>query len=105
MKIALVAAFRSFSGDSMSRVTERGQITIDRRARRELGVQPGMIAYQRVANGRLEVVFLPAPHHRSLFGAFHREGEPPKVLTGDDLEAAVIDAVAGKHRPPRAEHA
>lgn len=77
-----------------SRVSERGQITLDRAAREQLGVRPGMIAYQRVVDGRLEVIFLPAPHRRSLSGVFSRPGEPPKVVTGDDLEAAVIEAVA-----------
>ncbi len=77
-----------------SRVSERGQITIDHSARRDLGVQTGMVAYQRVVAGRLEVVFLPAPHRRSLAGVLHREGEEPKVLTRADVEAAVAEAVA-----------
>ncbi|HET8629649.1 MAG TPA: hypothetical protein VFL91_19700 [Thermomicrobiales bacterium] len=79
-----------------SRVSERGQITIDREARRELGVEPGMIAYQRVVDGHLEVLFLPAPHRRSLYGALHREGEEPQVLTRDQLEEAVMEAIAAE---------
>jgi bifunctional DNA-binding transcriptional regulator/antitoxin component of YhaV-PrlF toxin-antitoxin module len=35
-----------------SRVSESGQITIDRDIRKKLGVEPGMIAYQRVVAGR-----------------------------------------------------
>ena len=77
-----------------SQVSERGQITIDRAIREQLGVRPGMVAYQRVVDGRLEVIFLPAPHRESLFGVFHREGEPPKVVTGEDLEEAVMEAIA-----------
>lgn len=77
-----------------SRVSERGQITIDRAAREQLGVRPGMVAYQRVVAGHLEVVFLPAPHRESLYGVFHREGEPPRVTTGDELEEAVMEAIA-----------
>ncbi len=77
-----------------SRVSERGQITIDRTVRTQLGVQPGMVAHQRVVGGRLEVMFLPAPHHRSLFGALHQEGEQPKVIDSDALEEAVIEALA-----------
>lgn len=77
-----------------SHVSERGQITIDRAIRRQLGIQPGMVAYQRVVGGCLEVIFLPAPHCRSLFGAFHRSGEEPRALTPDQLEEAVMEAIA-----------
>ena len=77
-----------------SQVSERGQITIDRAARQQLGVQPGMVAYQRVVSGRLEVIFLPAPHRRSLYGALHREGEEPQVTTSDEIEEAVMEAIA-----------
>jgi bifunctional DNA-binding transcriptional regulator/antitoxin component of YhaV-PrlF toxin-antitoxin module len=80
--------------DVASRVSERGQITIDLGARKQLGVQPGMIAYQRVVDERLEVLFLPAPHSRSLSGVLHREGEGLKVRTGADLEEAVMEALA-----------
>ena len=77
-----------------SQVSERGQITIDRAIREQLGVQPGMVAYQRIVGGRLEVVFLPAPHRRSLFGALRREGAPPLVTTRAQIEEAVMEAVA-----------
>lgn len=79
-----------------SRVSERGQITIDHACRRLLGVQPGMLAYQRIVDGHLEVIFLPPPHRRSLFGALHRDGEPPLVTTAEQLEQAVMEAVAEK---------
>jgi hypothetical protein len=49
-------------------VNARGQITIDRAARRALAVQPGMVAVQMVVDDHLEVYFLPEPHQRSLFG-------------------------------------
>lgn len=77
-----------------SQVSERGQITIDRMIRDQLGIRPGMIAYQRAVGGRLEVIFLPAPHRESLYGVLHQEGEPPKVVSSDDLEEAVIEAIA-----------
>ncbi len=86
-----------------SQVSERGQITIDQAARKQLGVLPGMIAYQRVVSGKLEVIFLPAPHRRSLSGALHREGEEPMVLTGDDLEEAVMEAIAEEHERTQAD--
>ena len=78
------------------RVSERGQIAIDREARKQLGVEPGMVAYQRVVDGHLEVFFLPKPHRRSLSGIFKIEGEEPKVVTGDQLEEAVIEALAAE---------
>jgi hypothetical protein len=53
-----------------------------------------MVAYQRVVSGRLEVIFLPAPHRRSLYGALHREGEEPQATTADELEDAVMEAIA-----------
>lgn len=83
-----------------SQVSNRGQITIDRAARRQLGIQPGMLAYQRGVNGRLEVIFLPASHRRSLLGVFHRQGETPKVTTNAALEEAVMEAIAEEHARP-----
>ncbi|MEP7378022.1 MAG: AbrB/MazE/SpoVT family DNA-binding domain-containing protein [Chloroflexota bacterium] len=51
-----------------SRVGERGQITIDKRIREELGVYAGDRAVQHVEDGRVIVEFVPAPHRRSLAG-------------------------------------
>jgi bifunctional DNA-binding transcriptional regulator/antitoxin component of YhaV-PrlF toxin-antitoxin module len=50
-------------------VSDRGQITVDKSARRALRVQPGMVAVQVVVGDHLEVYFLPPVHDRSLFGA------------------------------------
>jgi len=83
-----------------SKVTERGQITIDKGIRKQFGVKPGMLAYQRVTDGRLEIIFLPAPHARSQSGVFYRAGAPPGPMTGAELEQAVMEAVAEKHAPP-----
>lgn len=77
-----------------SQVSDRGQITIDREIRDRLGVHPGMIAHQRIVGGLLEVIFLPAPHRKSLFGALHRDGESALVDSTDDIERAVIEAIA-----------
>ncbi|MBI2953345.1 MAG: AbrB family transcriptional regulator [Chloroflexi bacterium] len=76
-----------------SYVSERGQITIDRAVRKKLGVRPGMVAHQRVVSGHLEVIFLPVPHQRSLYGVFHKEGEKPKVSTREELDEAVMEAI------------
>lgn len=82
---------------AVSQVSERGQITIDRSIRKKLGVKPGMIAYQRVVDGRLEIAFLPGPHRESLAGILRREGTPPGPMTGEELEQAVMEAVAEKY--------
>ena len=52
-----------------SRVGERGQITIEKAIREELGVYAGDEAVQRVEDGRIVVEIVPARHHRSLAGA------------------------------------
>ena len=51
-----------------SKVGERGQITIEKGIREELGVYAGDRAVQWVEDGHLVVTFVPAPHRRSLFG-------------------------------------
>ncbi len=51
-----------------SRVGERGQITIEKQIREELGVYSGDHAIQRVEDGRVVVEFVPGPHRRSLAG-------------------------------------
>ena len=51
-----------------SRVGERGQITLEKAIREELGVYAGDLAIQRVENGRVVVEFVPAPHRRSVAG-------------------------------------
>ena len=82
-----------------SQVSDRGQITVDKTIRKRLGVKPGMIAYQRVVEGwKLEIIFLPAPHRESQFGVFFREGEPPGPMTGEELEEAVMEAIAEEQR-------
>ena len=89
-----------------SRVSDRGQITIDRPAREELGIRPGMVAHQRVVDGRLEVIFLPESHHESLYGVFQDEGRSQaRALLPEELEEAVMAAVAQDHEQAAAPHA
>jgi len=52
-----------------STVGERGQITIEKAIREELGVYAGDEAVQRVENGRIVIEIVPARHRRSLAGA------------------------------------
>ena len=52
-----------------SRVGERGQITIERAIREELGIHAGDEAVQRIEDGRLVVEIVPGRRRRSLAGA------------------------------------
>ena len=52
-----------------SRVGERGQVTIEKAIREQLGVYAGDQAVQRVEDGRVVIEFVPAPHRRSLLGS------------------------------------
>ena len=53
-----------------STVGERGQVTIEKAIREQLGVYAGDQAVQRIEDGRVVIEFVPAPHRRSLAGAF-----------------------------------
>ena len=56
-----------------SRVGERGQVTIEKQIREELGVYAGDSAIQRVEGGRVVIEFVPGPHNRSLAGSLKRK--------------------------------
>ena len=76
-----------------SKVGERGQITIEKAIRDELGIKPKDIAVQEVVDGKVIVHFLPAPHRRSLRGIL--KGKPRRPMnTRQQIEEAVGDAVA-----------
>ncbi len=69
-------------------VGERYQITIDKKVREELGVQPGDRAIERVEDGRLVVTFVPRPHRESLLGALKKPGVRPVEDWQESKEAA-----------------
>ncbi len=52
-----------------SRVGDRGQITIEKAIREELGIYAGDEAVQRVEDGRIVIEMVPGRHTRSLAGA------------------------------------
>jgi len=78
----------------VSQVSERGQITIERSIRDQLGIEAGMVAYQSVVNGRLEVVFLPAPHRESLYGVLRVDTKASAPKSRAEIGEAVREAVA-----------
>jgi AbrB family looped-hinge helix DNA binding protein len=51
-----------------SRVGERGQITIEKGIREELGIYAGDETVQRVEDGRIVIEVIPGRHRRSLAG-------------------------------------
>ena len=80
-----------------TQVSTRGQITVDRQARRALLVAPGMVAVQFVVDDHLEVYFLPAPHRRSLFGVLSRcEDRAPQEWAA--LEERAAQTIAAEAR-------
>lgn len=52
-----------------SRVGERGQITLEKSIRDELGIYAGDQAVQRVEDGRIVIEVIPGRHNRSLAGS------------------------------------
>ena len=67
-------------------VGERFQITIDRRIRERLGVEPGDLAVERIEDGRLVIEFMPRTHDRSLRG----------ILKGNQRPSGSTDSAAEK---------
>lgn len=59
-------------------VGERFQITIDKRAREKLGIEPGDRAIEWVEDGHLVVYFMPKPHNDSLLGIFKDPTRPSR---------------------------
>ncbi len=75
-----------------SRVGERGQITIEKQIRQELGVYSGDQAIQRVEDGRVVVEFVPGPHRRSLAGVLAgKVTKRPHDESWDALREATAD--------------
>jgi AbrB family looped-hinge helix DNA binding protein len=67
-------------------VGDRFQITIDKRVREQLGIQPGDHAFEYIEDGLLIVEFLPKSHDRSLRG----------ILKRPDVQAGSTDSAAEK---------
>lgn len=81
-----------------SRVGERGQITIEKHIREELGIYAGDETIQRIEDGRIVVDVVPGRHSRSLAGsaAPHIRRHPP-----DESWSALRDAAWAAPDPDR----
>jgi len=82
-----------------SRVGERGQITIEKSIREELGIYTGDEAVQRIEDGRIVIEMVPGRHWRSLAGAAakHIRRRP-----ADESWEALRDAAWATPDPDRA---
>lgn len=81
-----------------SRVGERGQVTIEKRIREELGVYAGDEAVQRVEGGRVVIEFVPGPHRRSLAAALRAK---VTLHPADDRWSVLRDAAREAPDPDR----
>lgn len=84
-----------------TKVGPRGQITIEKSIRDQLGIKPKDVAVQEVVNGRLTVYFLPAPHRRSLRGILKPRPKRPIrdwKRAQQIVERAVAEEVMGRMR-------
>ena len=82
----------------ISRVGERGQITIAKAIREELGIYAGDETVQRVEDGRIVIEVVPGRHHRSLAGSLRDKAtRRPK----DESWSAVRDAAWATPDPDR----
>ncbi len=81
-----------------STVGERGQVTIEKAIREELGIYGGDIAVQRLEGRRVVIEFVPAPHRRSLAGALR---DKVRRTPTDETWPALRDAAASTPDPDR----
>ena len=81
-----------------SRVGERGQVTIEKAIREELGVYAGDEAVQRIENGRVVIEFVPAPHDKSLAGMLRDKVQRRPM---DESWPALRDAAGATPDPDR----
>jgi len=73
----------------VSRVGERGQITIEKAIREELAIYAGDETVQRVEDGRIVIDVVPGRHRRSMAGTLRdKVGRTPPDETWEALRQA-----------------
>ena len=81
-----------------SRVGDRGQITIAKAIREELGIYAGDETVQRIEDGRIVIEVVPGRHRRSLAGSLRdKVGRRP----ADESWSALRDAAWATPDPDR----
>ncbi len=84
----------------VSRVGERGQITIEKSIREELGIYAGDDAVQRVEDGRIVIEVVPGRHRRSLAGTLKdKVGRRPADESWKALRRAAWQTADPDRRP------
>lgn len=83
-----------------STVGERGQVTIEKAIREELGVYAGDVAVQRVEGRRVVIEFVPAPHRRSLAGILRDKVRPMSEDESWDAIRAISEITPDPDRTP-----
>lgn len=81
-----------------SRVGERGQITISKAIREELGIYAGDETVQRVEDGRIVIEVVPGRHRRSLAGSL---SDKVRQRPSDESWPALRDAAWATPDPDR----
>ncbi|HSO30497.1 MAG TPA: AbrB/MazE/SpoVT family DNA-binding domain-containing protein [Candidatus Sulfomarinibacteraceae bacterium] len=77
-----------------SRVGERGQITIEKAIREQLGIYAGDETAQRVEDGRIVIDVIPGRHRRSLAGSLRaRTTRTPPDEAWDELRRAAWETL------------
>lgn len=83
-----------------SRVGERGQITIEKAIREELGIYVGDEAVQRVEDGRIIIEVVPGRHRRSLAGTLKQKvGRRPADESWEALRSQAWQTADPDRRP------
>lgn len=85
-------------------VGPKGQVVIEKEIRDRLGIQPGTLAIQRLANDHVEIHFIPPAHRRSLRGALaaHISNTVPPEAWAEARERAWQEAAAEQPEPDAA---
>lgn len=79
---------------SVCTVSEKGQVTLPKQLRDQLGIVPGTrLQFAVEADGRLHVQVL-SKGSEGLFGLLARPGEPPRSL--QEMDEAVSRSVRGR---------
>ena len=83
-----------------SRVGERGQITIEKSIREQLGIYAGDEAVQRVEDGRIVIEVVPGRHRRSLAGSLKAKvGRRPEDESWEALRRAAWETADPDRHP------